>query len=1299
MAAILLLTGMTMVPKNEVNAATTSKLTVGQEIRLNAMQAHLSDYYMQFKGTNKQVSVSPGAGDNSAFKVVAGLAGEGISLEAKAVPGWYVTVQSDDKRTLRLEQAQTSEKKVAATFYAIEPLSGKTGSYVSLQSYAEPTKHLRHFIETVYCEVIDPNNTGAKEDATFYVEPVVDEVETGEGWAIENPEYSDGYTPVNGLEAFYYTYMKGGTGVGPSLSKSYYEYKKKRPVAGIYFSSLEQDLLDNAGRSDGAAIRIVGKIKAPVTGKVRFDMVGDNGFNLMIGGETVIYNWGTSYEKPVSGEITLEKDKYYDFRIDYAEDWGGSNLHLRWKYDGLEKSQRVPASAFYFREGVTDKLVVTGNAGTVEGRVYLLPELPKEVDVTYNDGTIGKEKVQWESVDNTILEKVGVATSVLGYVVGTTAEVSVTLDLKAYDQVGWMKGKPPLSTNWYDEIDENSVPLDEYPRPQLVRNDWMNLNGLWEFEPVKDTQKQADYGLVTYNANQDYTREIMVPYAMESALSGVMTHYNYSWYKRDFKVPDSYRANGKRVIMNFEAIDWKSTIYVNGTKVKDHEGGYDAFSVDITDYLVAGTETQQKIEVKVFDDTSDTHSRGKQTSTPSGIFYTACSGIWGTVWMESVAPISVTNINMTTDIQKSQLNLTVNSGSAANVTFDATIKDGNKVVAEVKNLEANAAQSVVIPKEALKLWSPDSPNLYDIEIVLKSNESVVDTVKSYFGMREIKMVANGKKDSDGKEIKEIYLNGEPIFQLGLLDQGYWPESNLTAPTDEALKWDIQAQKDMGYNMIRKHIKVESKRWYYYADKLGMLVWQDQPSTGSATDFSFERYSAEIKNMVKSLGNHPSIVLWVVYNEGWGQHTLAQTSQLTKEIKAMDPTRLTSPASGWNDAEAGDIIDRHDYGLDPGINVSETRARVIGETGGLQYAIPDNMWTQNIWGGYGADQGSGENFLREYSKLIDKFLVLKENKGLQAVVYTEFTDVETELNGIYTYDRKVLKTESLKDLREVNKQLSGVKDPITEPSPDPGTTPAPENTPKPGTTPAPGVNVTDIATAEFIAIPPMTYTGSAVVPSVVVKYNQVVLVEGKDYHVAVMNNINVGTATAIVTGTGTYKGSKSVNYTITPKAVSTLTVKNIVKKKYSGKAIKQNSIKVYDGTKELTSGKDYTLMYSNNVSCGRGKITVTGKGNYTGSKVAYFNILPNKITNVKLKSKTKKQLKIQWKATKGKISGYQITYSTSKLFKNAKSKVVGNKLSYVLKKVSLGKKYYVKVRAYKIINGKKVFGEYSVKKLF
>ena len=537
----------------------------------------------------------------------------------------------------------------------------------------------------------------------------------------------------------------------------------------------------------------------------------------------------------------------------------------------------------------------------------------------------------------------------------------------------WQPAAGPLKTRWAKDVSPTNA-LPEYPRPQMVRKDWLNLNGLWDIKLGDGTESK-----------------ILVPFAIESALSGVMKHVDRVTYRRSFEIPKGW--SGQKVLLHFGAVDWESTVFVNGKKIGVHRGGYDAFSFDITDALKG--EGAQEITVDVFDPTDlGGQPRGKQKLKPGSIMYTATTGIWQTVWLEPVAPAHIESLKIVPDVDESCLRLTVfGSGSV-----EAVASEDGKVIAQVTG-QAGSELKLSIPSP--KLWSPDSPHLYDLRVSLKSGDKTVDAVTSYFGMRKI---ALGKDD---KGITRMMLNGKPVFQVGPLDQGFWPDGIYTAPTDEALRFDIAETKRLGFNTTRKHVKVEPARWYYWCDKLGLLVWQDMPCGNSYTDkqqpIDKPQFKSELVNMVKNNWNHPSIIMWVVFNENQGQH---DTEALVAEVKALDPSRLVNNASGNDDKNCGDVIDKHSYPGPESPKPEENRAAVLGEFGGLGLPVDGHTWTKKTWGYEGTK--NIEDLTSAYEKLLGKSWELNATAGLSAVIYTQLTDVETECNGLLTYDREINK---------------------------------------------------------------------------------------------------------------------------------------------------------------------------------------------------------------------------------------------------------------------------------------------------
>ncbi|MBS3771923.1 MAG: beta-galactosidase [Bacteroidales bacterium] len=569
------------------------------------------------------------------------------------------------------------------------------------------------------------------------------------------------------------------------------------------------------------------------------------------------------------------------------------------------------------------------------------------------------------------------------------------------------KANNPLFTTWAEEVGpENALP--EHPRPQMKRDHWKNLNGLWDFQM---TSKMGGPG--------EYEEEILVPYPVESALSGIKEIVgadNRVWYKRSVTVDNPYE-NG-RVLLHFGAVDWESDVFVNGEHVGKHKGGYDPFTYDITEYVESSGP--QEIEVTAWDPTDLGHQPvGKQTHDPRSIWYTAVTGIWQTVWLEYVPQSYIKNLKITPQVDQNQVKI---EAYASHVSDDHQIKviarDEGQTVATSTGFHDNR---LFVELENPKLWSPQDPFLYDLEVQLLDGEgNAVDQVESYFGMRKISL----GKGEDG--YTRLFLNNKPLFQLGPLDQGWWPDGLYTAATDEALKYDVQVTKDLGFNMLRKHVKVEPQRFYYWCDKMGVLVWQDMPSGDMRpgkipyrSEASAEQFKKEYKNLIKDFYNHPSIVMWVPFNEGWGQF---QTREIVEMTKKLDPTRLVNNASGWHDRKVGDVHDIHSY---PGPDMPETednRAAVLGEFGGQALVVKDHLWLQDFSRApshYETSQ-SKEKLHNQYDDLLQKVFPLKE-QGLAAAVYTQTTDVETEVNGFMTYDREVIKFD-LEHMQEMHQKL-------------------------------------------------------------------------------------------------------------------------------------------------------------------------------------------------------------------------------------------------------------------------------------
>jgi beta-galactosidase/beta-glucuronidase len=575
----------------------------------------------------------------------------------------------------------------------------------------------------------------------------------------------------------------------------------------------------------------------------------------------------------------------------------------------------------------------------------------------------------------------------------------VVLNLFSFAQ-GWQPAGDKLKTQWAEKVDPTN-PLPEYPRPMMVREQWKNLNGLW------------DYAILSKGSAMPATFDgkILVPFAVESSLSGVQKPVGADkelWYNCDFEVPASWKDN--QIILNFGAVDWKADIWINDIQIGSHKGGYTPFSLDITSFL--NQDKLQKLTVRVWDPADEGFQpRGKQVTEPGGIWYTSVTGIWQTVWIEPVESNHFTQIKTIPSIDGNTVSVTAFTSVTNNTDLIVVkILDGNTVISSGKGINGH---EVLLSVPDAKLWSPESPFLYDIEISLLQNRKSIDQVKSYFGMRKI----STQKDQNG--IVRMQLNNKDYFQFGPLDQGWWPDGLYTAPTDEALKFDITKTKEMGFNLIRKHVKVEPARWYYHCDREGILVWQDMPSgdgwAGWETDEYFTgtelvrspesevNYKREWLEILDLLISNPCVVTWVPFNEAWGQFKTIEICQFTK---GYDPSRLVNPASGGNFFAVGDMLDIHHY-PEPEMTLYDGgRANVLGEFGGIGLVLDDHLWIKERNWGYVKYKNSQEatdaylTFIEQLKKLI--------NQGFSAAIYTQTTDVEIEINGLMTYDRKVVK---------------------------------------------------------------------------------------------------------------------------------------------------------------------------------------------------------------------------------------------------------------------------------------------------
>jgi hypothetical protein len=560
----------------------------------------------------------------------------------------------------------------------------------------------------------------------------------------------------------------------------------------------------------------------------------------------------------------------------------------------------------------------------------------------------------------------------------------------------WKPADGPLLTKWAKDVTADKA-LPEYPRPQLKRDAWLNLNGVWQLAFGKDKDETP--------VGKDLPECILVPFPVESALSGVMKPADRLWYRRTFTIPKDWKD--QRVLLHFGAVDWESEVFVNGKSLGVHRGGYDPFTYDVTDALKP--DGDQELIVRVFDPAdAGTQPRGKQVNKPESIWYTPTTGIWQTVWLEPVPRVYIDAVKITPNVDAGKATVAVSfQGLNFSVAARVTVRDGDKVVAAADGLPIPGV-AVTIPNA--KLWSPESPFLYDVRVELTHDGKPVDAVESYFGMRKVEIAPVA-----GQGPPRILVNGKFTYLCGPLDQGFWPDGLYTAPTDEALKFDIEMTKKLGFNMTRKHVKVEPQRWYYWCDKLGLLVFQDMPSGDKSinpgkpdierTPESAKQYETELKAMMDGLHDHPCIIMWVVFNEGWGQF---DTARITDWTKKYDPTRLVDDASGWQDRGVGDVNDVHAYPGPAAPAPEAKRASILGEFGGLGLGVDAHTWSKKTWGYRGT--ASQEELTHKYERLWREAYKLRDERALSAAVYTQLTDVETEANGLLTYDRAVVKVD-------------------------------------------------------------------------------------------------------------------------------------------------------------------------------------------------------------------------------------------------------------------------------------------------
>ncbi|WP_405625223.1 PA14 domain-containing protein [Streptomyces sp. NBC_00016] len=790
----------------------------------------------------------------------------------------------------------------------------------------------------------------------------------------------------------------------------------------INFSGLTGTFEELTGRTEHTTARWTGRIEAPATGDYTFYATGDNGFRLYVDDRPVIDHWVGDWDREqTSAAVRLTAGEQHDFRLELFQDTGGANMYLRWSTPTMSK-QIVPMSAFTPPadfEVYPVEMSVAENGRRLrarfEGRVGGLQGLKDHLKVEADTTAMPIRSVTAVPGDPTSLNLDLTAPIQRNQLVrafydgagGLTAGgESVPKVIRYADNASTHR----LTTEWGDDLDTKH-PLPEYPRPQQVRSQWKNLNGPWQFGAAEAGEEPV------FGKKLDET--IIVPFPVESQLSGLERHEDHMFYRRLVDVPKSWKVGrsgrADRLKLNFGAVDYQARVYVNGTKVAEHTGGYNAFSADITDALKG--PGPQEIVVAVTDTGGADQPMGKQSTNPGGIFYTQTSGIWQTVWMEPVAPAAIDGIVTTPDIDTGTLAVTVDSEDASPAArVEAVARDTRgKVVGKVTGPAGSALR---LPVAKQHLWSPDDPYLYDLDVTLTDGRST-DRVGSYFGMREVGIEKVGGFD-------KLVLNGKPIFSLATLDQGFWPDGLYTAPSDEALAFDLEAHKKLGFNAVRKHIKVEPQRWFYHADRLGLLVWQDFVSGNLTNATGQKAFVDQGMEIVRQHHNSPSVIGWIVFNEGWGEWNREETGRITESVQAADPSRVVNAHSGVNccnskgDSGKGNIIDHHDYNNTDPAFPDDGRAAMDGEHGGFVLRTPGHMWPGAptvIYSGV----NTKEELTRKYVENTRQFYVEQAGAELSGSVYTQITDLENELNGLYTYDRRETKVDP-DQVRKINREV-------------------------------------------------------------------------------------------------------------------------------------------------------------------------------------------------------------------------------------------------------------------------------------
>lgn len=810
---------------------------------------------------------------------------------------------------------------------------------------------------------------------------------------------------AHGLKGEYYTQSASGAFDFATLKATAFD-------PSLDFPDLEPRLKARTGQQDDVNVRWTGRLTPEKSGAHTFSITGDNGFRLWVDGKEVIDHWVDDWDREQnSAPVTLEAGHAYDIKVEYFEHYGGSNLHVRWTPPGGAK-EAIPQSAFSLPDGFTyngplDSAIQPDGKTLVLDFAQQLQAPPAgfddHLDIDVGGSAWPRGTAHLDASDPSKLI-VPLTEPVVG---GHGGYADLRYDgkggLTGTDGVAvsdfWSTGSNhstyQLRTPWADKVSPaNAHP--EYPRPQLTRDKWKNLNGTWEFAGAKAGEQPP-------TGKKKLGEKILVPYPVESQLSGIERHEDRMWYKRTFTVPADWQVHGtRRLQLNFDAVDWQAVVYVNGKKVGEHKGGYDRFSLDVTDALKENGGLQELI-VGVYDPTDSAGGEnppiGKQRLDPSGIWYTPSSGIWQTVWMEPVGRDRAEDVKTTPDLANRSVSVSVR-GVRDGVPVTAVAYDGSR---EVGRASGTGGKAFSVPVPRPHLWTPDDPHLYQLKVTV-GRGSDTDRVGSYFGMRSVEV-----KTVNGKQ--RILLNGKPEFLMATLDQGFWPDGLHTAPTDNALAYDLKVHKQLGYNSVRKHIKVEPDRWYYWADKLGLMVWQDMPAMNTVNPSAAARteYEHELKEMILQHDSHPSVVMWVTFNEGWGQYDQARIADYAK---SLDPTRLVNNMSGLNccgavDGGNGDIADAHGYPSPQVPQADGRRALVSGEYGGLGLGVPGHAFpVQMTYVGV-----TPETYTDVYLDRLKEVEQLAACKGSNGAVYTQITDVEGELNGLLAYDRKVLKADT------------------------------------------------------------------------------------------------------------------------------------------------------------------------------------------------------------------------------------------------------------------------------------------------